>query len=381
MPNESDKVNDRPDVPGERSIAQKWMDILRKTEFNEPYFSDADQHYFEALRTQVFDSVTRHSLFAIRRVRGTGYQAFLHAQRNAGPVSSECSAIVADSFLDVVRGFRERSTSRLEDETICLGILMGVDIGPLRNVKCMDWKIKDVLKGLLPNGPREDNFREAESVLKKRIEESPGMLENVEDGRVRDFVAGLASGVISSWVMEPLELRHCLDACHEQRMMVLLMSIGAPQQSIIFWNGPRLRFKGWGWAPFSMLDNNLDFPLIISRRGKIRPGTGIEVRYPGFRLRGSIYQGLDSAEEIPTALMEGRVIPDVELVIHTVGEDQVEGDYPWRKSWQHIKFSDCLLLPSLDLQSSQMYLRYNTDGWAHLEQSQRLSRITSAVDL
>jgi hypothetical protein len=51
-------------------------------------------------------------------------------------------------------------------------------------------------------------------------------------------------------------------------MKVLLRIVAAPQQSIIFWNVPRLRFEGWGWAPLSMLHNDLDFPLIIGRRGK-----------------------------------------------------------------------------------------------------------------
>jgi hypothetical protein len=170
---------------------------LRKKGFSDSDSSDTDEHYFEALRNQVVDSVTRHSLFAIQRVRGASYQAFLHSHRDAGPRSSEYSGSAADLFSDVVRGFRGRTTSRLEDETICTGILIGVDLGLLRNAKCIDWKVKDVLKELLASDRYEDIFREAGSALKKRVEDRLGVLDSVEDGRVRDFLAGLASGVVS----------------------------------------------------------------------------------------------------------------------------------------------------------------------------------------
>jgi hypothetical protein len=387
MPNGSDKESDRPNAPVEQSIAQKWIDVLRKMGFNDPDFSDADEHYFEALRTQVFDSVTRHSLFAIQRVRGAGCQALLHAHRDAGPGSSECSGSAADSFSDVVRGFRGRTTSRLEDETICLGILTGVDLGLLRNAKCLDWNIKDVLKELLTRDGREDAsmFREAGSVLKKRIEDRPGLLDNVGDERVRDFLAGLASGVVSSWVVEPWELHDFLNACHEQRMKTLLEIVAAPQQSIIFWNAPRLRFEGWGWAPFSMLHNDLDFPLIIGRRGKIRPNVGIEVRYPGFRLCNSIYDGLVDRRVARESSIDpfdtgGPIRDDVELVIHTVEDQEEEGHCPWRRSWEHVKLSDSTLHSSLDAQRSHLYLRYNRDGWADFVQSQRLNSMAIIVN-
>jgi hypothetical protein len=96
-----------------------------------------------------------------------------------------------------------------------MGILLGIDLGLLRNVKCIDWKVKDVLKELLASDRHEDIFREAGSALKKRVEDRCGVLDSVEDGRVRDFLAGLASGVVSCWAMEPLELQGCINICHE----------------------------------------------------------------------------------------------------------------------------------------------------------------------
>jgi hypothetical protein len=107
---------------------------------------------------------------------------------------------------------------------------------------------------------------------------------------------------------------------------------------------------------------------------KIRPDVGIEARYPGFRLNGSVHEDYDWRASGEMSI-EGPIIDDVELVIHTAREDQEEeeeeeeGHYPWRRSWQNIKFSDALLPPSLDLRSTHMYLRYHMDGWAELDRS------------
>lgn len=51
-------------------------------------------------------------------------------------------------LIDVLRGIQGRTTSRLEDETICLSVLLGLDVGSVTKIPVLHWKWKDLLAKL-----------------------------------------------------------------------------------------------------------------------------------------------------------------------------------------------------------------------------------------
>jgi hypothetical protein len=349
----------------ERVIAQKWFGVLCDNGPVVPDLSDADEQYFEDLREKVFDPVINHARSATHRTRTTHFHVGSNSSLEADPLMLEdewCS----DMFSDVVRSFRRRTTSRLEDETICLGTLMGIDLQLVRHAKSIDWKLKDVLMELLQKSWTADVLGEAGRTLKDRLQETPALLANLPAGRLKSFVAGLAAGADKSMLMDCSELAEHLSSCHEERMKILLETVGQMQQSVIFWNTPRLRSDGWGWAPFSMLHKNLDFPLIASRLGDIVPGVGIEVRYPGFKLIGNPAASRSPVHEsgIPEKSSDHTI--HAELCINIRKQDMEKPGDAWVPSWQHVKLCPSAAAMPFRASRTSKEASSDSDWWSKL---------------
>lgn len=99
---------------------------------------DLAEHLRAHIETRIFDPLLAHGLQAVFRLRGILYDIEAsrsndlasHAQRQLTGFDSS----PADVLRDVSRGLPGRTTSRLEDETICLGGIIGLDVTPFLEI-------------------------------------------------------------------------------------------------------------------------------------------------------------------------------------------------------------------------------------------------------
>lgn len=118
---------------------------------------------------------------------------------------------MAVQLVDTCNGLQGRRTSRIEDESICLSVLLGLDVRKVLQVPVLHWRFKDAL------------------IYIKSFNLGP--LFNV----VRGFIDKI------------------LRNSHERRMKILYLQIGLLPYDVILWNTPRLHGPGWRWAPASFL--------------------------------------------------------------------------------------------------------------------------------
>ena len=123
----------------------------------------------------------------------------------------------------------------MEDETICLSVLLGLDVGRTTRVPVLHWRLKDLLA---------------------KLKEFAGFLRKLCPRRQ---VYRAIADFIGRW----------LRRSHEDRMMIFLSQFEFFSEAMLFWNTPCLQRKGWRWAPFSFLSRGLDIdaPIKGGRRG------------------------------------------------------------------------------------------------------------------
>ncbi|KAI1489984.1 hypothetical protein F5X96DRAFT_638486, partial [Biscogniauxia mediterranea] len=119
-------------------------------------------------------------------------------------------------FRELSVGFAGRTTSWLDDETVCVGTLLGADMARIQDIKPMDWRWRRQLDKVDCRTTRSPFFK----------------------------IMGIS---FARWT----------EACHVQRMKLLLSQIQSFPLHMIYWNEPRLETKQWTWAPRSFL--NRDF--------------------------------------------------------------------------------------------------------------------------
>lgn len=278
-------------------LKAKWLPWLREAELDTKETS-AD----EDLRNQIFvympSPVAGHSVAAINRIRGWGYSHLSDTRSKNDSTGCIQGYGPCGLFLDVCKGFRGRTTSRTEDETICLSLLLQTEMKDLLAIKPIPWKQKDFLVHL-------DSWRYIRSVLS----------------------------------MFGVDIQKWVQSCHEERTKLLYRQMGKDPTPVIFWNSPRLQCDGWKWAPRSILYKELDFKVFEHRscwKRCIVTNRGLTVQLLGFKLsrRSHNHEALNvtnayNGDETRSA--------DNTLVIHTLDEAS-DNINPWRRSWQRLRF-------------------------------------------
>lgn len=211
-------------------------------------------------------------------LRSRGYAYGLALNRVSGSDHFKPGSKPSHMFDDTARGLQGRTTSRIEDEPVCLCALLGLD-----NTHVLEIPVP---------GPR-----------RKRI----------------------LSSISSKPKLATLCLRIGLDAqaslskCHDKRMKAALQLVDAFPPHVIFWNVPRLKEQGWLWAPATLLSEDTQIRTQASRYAE-RRDEGLVVDFPGWRIsldRGTVQKASWNSD----------------FVVLTINAD-TEGDHhPFRRSW------------------------------------------------
>lgn len=268
--------------PEQQEIRNRWVRVVQAARVE---LSDDDEHLRSDIHAQLFCTATLHSTAPIFGVRGWGYEYVISSAK-----ANEYDP--ASLFVDVCSGYRGRTTSRLEDETLCIGILVGADTSEIQAIKPLYWRLKELLMDL-------------------------------------DF------GPFRRWFFERfgIDIRSWTRECHEKRMQVLLRQVKVFPAAVIFWNCPRMPFDGWRWAPYSLL--HTDLTLKVSgggRRGTLRK-EGLELQVRAFKLSTL---PADSAQATGWSAGESQSDKEGTLVIHCE-HDKQETVFPWRRTWQRVR--------------------------------------------
>lgn len=230
----------RSENPHQAEIHGTWKPFIINAGL-EQELSDVDEELRNDIGVISLCSVVQKSMTAYKKVSGTQYPLYVEQQRDLDSGAQQSASPVF--FGDICGGFQGRTTSRKEDETVCIALLAGVDTMEIEDIRPLQWRLREWLSW-------------AEAYVPLHI-----------------LLSSLG-----------ISIRTWLDDCHERRMKVLLSRIGQFQEEIVLWNAPRLRGLGWKWAPFSVLGPELDVSARqLGRWAKIRD-EGLEVRLAGIRL-------------------------------------------------------------------------------------------------
>ena len=244
-------------------LRSTWHQIIAEINPESPY-SDFDGNVLCYLSINP-DQVASYAMIIRPLVKGIGGA---EAIGTISPQATKPGRRPWHHLVEVIRGIRGRTTSRLEDETICLSVLLGLDVRRVVSIPVLHWNFKDLL------------------------------------AKLRELVVFL--GIICPYrkffhvfvdVIERL-----LRSSQEDRMIVFLSQFVFFPAAMLFWNTRRLQRKGWRWAPFSFLPKDLDTdaPLKGGPRGWLT-GKGLLIKRPAISLPTfSFLQGSDYTMKQPT---------------------------------------------------------------------------------
>ncbi|KAI1452186.1 hypothetical protein F4805DRAFT_448381 [Annulohypoxylon moriforme] len=190
--------------------------------------------------------VTKHAFNSIASMRGK-LAGLVFEQLSDMPdiKSTRKGNSVSRLFEEISSGFRSRTTSWLDDETVCVGALLGVDLAKIQEVQPMEWWWRKRLDRI--------DCRKSPYLLVRRL--------GLEFGR---------------WT----------EACQRERMKIFLTEVQEFPLSIIFWNAPRLGTEQWTWASRSFMHRNTgsEYSFVLGV-AQLRPA-GLEVTTTAYRLSG-----------------------------------------------------------------------------------------------
>ena len=231
-------------------LRKTWHQIITKINPETP-LQEIDGDVRTSLENPVSDTVSSYAMAVRHLVKGAGGG---YSIGKVSPQATKQGLRPAHHLIDVIRGIHGRTTSRLEDETICLSVLLGLDVGKVTKIPVLHWKWKDLLT------------------------------------RLRDFVIFLGKLFPHRHLFHGLvdKIERLLRFSHEDRMEVFLSQFQFVTQAMLFWKTPRLQRRRWRWAPFSFLrkDLNIDAPLKGGPRGYLTK-EGVLVRCSAIRLQSS----------------------------------------------------------------------------------------------
>ncbi|KAI9707962.1 MAG: hypothetical protein M1820_004381 [Bogoriella megaspora] len=313
---ESMQVQDDPEL---EELRQAALDIIKERKGNQPILDTwqplievyrlqhnldgKDERLLMNLRNWRIDLVASYGIRGMMKARGYGYQALVQS----GEALSQDSFYISSGLLiDICQGFQGRTTSRLEDETICLAILLRLkDMKALLDVNPLPWRWKKVFQ-LLDAGATKFSW----------------ILSRCQEERMKRLFLQM-----EAFEQEPF--MKSIQRRGAARTEPLRRYNGVPT-IMIFWNLTRLKSWGWKWAPLSILHTELR--VTGSQYGPVTR-YGLEVQFSAFTL--SLLGGKAPVES-QTGLT---VISDHRkevLVIHTEHDHDLDA-HPWRKSWQRVR--------------------------------------------
>ena len=228
------------------------------------------------IHATIMSPIVSHCSEAWLRSRGFAYSIALNHE--SGSDHFKPGSKPSHMFDDTVRGLQGRTTSRIEDEPICLCALLGLDNTAVLNIPVPSPRKKRLLSSLISTS-------RLSSVCRK---------------------AGFdASATLSK--------------CHDERMRTTLQLIDAFPPHIIFWNVPRLKTQGWRWAPSTFLGEDTQIRMRATVFAHRRP-EGLLVNFQGWRVA------------IDQETIRGALRNDECVVLKTRAE--IDGDdHPFRASW------------------------------------------------
>lgn len=256
---------------------------------------DNDEAVKADIDVAIYCPVTLHAFNSVTSVRGAEFGSIPPEARGADESSTMTVSSSPQEFEDAAMGFRARTTSRLDDETLCLGAILGADLADVLRIPTMDWRWRE-------------------------------WLDAVDCSRSR------------KWMVRRLGIntRRFTDACHLKRMAALLSQIRKFPLSIIFWN--TLRLDGHTWAPRSLLDRDLavQLPQVV---GTATLGdNGLEFVVSAHKLAGmrQLSSAAKPAALLPRAL--GRIKKDSSQAILTISQLGSTAPGVYGTSWLSVQF-------------------------------------------
>jgi hypothetical protein len=222
-----------------------WMPILENAGLISD-LSEIDDDMSVNIQTRVFCPVTKHSNFGTRNIRDEFWlENIISSREDSKATGTEygCHAF----FEGVSLGFRGRTASKAEDETICFGQILGIDTSEITAIK--------------PLKPRAKYW-----------------LTVIEANPLLNMLA---------WAVG-VDARTRLMECRVKRIQTLLTYIGKLPLTILLWDVARIQALGWKWAPMSLLDTGSgsaeEGSWSSNERGIVQPD-GLLVSLPALRLK------------------------------------------------------------------------------------------------
>jgi len=123
----------------QNQLFEQWFPVLAQADCISTN-PDFDEEFRAHIETRIFDPVYSYGLESLWRLRGFLFDLVVSRVDDiAGGAKRQLKAFkdISPAFMltDVSRGLPGRTTSRLEDETICLGGIIGLDVTPLLRVR------------------------------------------------------------------------------------------------------------------------------------------------------------------------------------------------------------------------------------------------------
>ena len=274
------------DLKFEDNLQKTWLP-LAKNILGESYeASILDDQLRSDIHATIISPIVAHCSEAWLRTRGFVNYNLLNRQSGTDHfrVGSKPSAV----FDDTARGLQGRTTSRIEDEPLCLGALLGLDNANILRIPVPSFRKKRLLSSVIS----------------------------------RPWLATICRNV-------GLNPQSALMKCHDDRMKAAFQLVDAFPPHIIFWNVPRLREKGWRWAPSTFLTEDTRITTRAAPYAERRE-EGLFVGFNGWRL-----SFLDGGIEQKKALRRGEG-GCVVLVLRAQGMKNGES-YPFRPSWMRVR--------------------------------------------
>ena len=224
----------------EDNLHKTWLPLMKDLIGEDYKPTRLDDQVLSDINAVDMCPILAHAANGWYRNRGIFYMISLNRQSGTDHLSHGLKPSTV--FNDTVRGLQGLTTSRVEDEPVCLCALLGLD-----NARVLDIPVL--------------------SIRKKRI------LSSISS---RPTLATICCKIGFS-------AQSTLNRCHDERMKAVWSLIDAFPPEIIFWNVPRLQEKGWRWVPSSFLCEDTQIRIRATTKAA-RLDEGLLVQFQGFRI-------------------------------------------------------------------------------------------------
>lgn len=274
------------DLKFEDNIHKTWLPLMKDLIGKDYKPTWLDDHLLSDINAITMCPILAHAAEGWYRNRGIFYKISLNRQSGTDHLSHGFKASTV--FNDTVRGLQGLTTSRVEDEPVCLCALLGLD-----NARVLDIPVL--------------SFR------KKRI------LSSISS---RPILAILCCKM-------GFNTQSTLNRCHHERMKAAWLLMDAFPPEIIFWNVPRLQEKGWRWAPSSFLREDTQIRSRAATKA-VRLGEGLLVQFQGFRISLEYENTRETLQDDGECVILSISCPDF---------SNIGNVYPFRRSWARSRLS------------------------------------------